>query len=180
MQVIKNPIPRFALKTKDQITIKRGQKTSVKLNTDIPASKAQATQRIDLAIENNAVIKLVQATRLAAGAISANIELYASHVGSTSIEAELNGSIVSLPVEVVEGGLILSQVLYDPSGADNGNEWVEIYNDSAESIDLGNFSLTYFNKENAKNFVPLQGRIEPGQCILIGDAEDNSLRFFKS
>lgn len=39
------------------------------------------------------------------------------------------------------GGLVISEILFAPSGGDNGREWVEIYNGSNATIDLGDYSL---------------------------------------
>ena len=43
---------------------------------------------------------------------------------------------------------LLSEVYYDPSGADNGLEWIELYNDSncllSDEFDLGLDKYLYF------------------------------------
>ncbi|MGC8873229.1 MAG: lamin tail domain-containing protein [Chloroflexia bacterium] len=37
--------------------------------------------------------------------------------------------------------LLVSEVLYDPSGSEPGEEWVELYNPTAQSVDLSGWSL---------------------------------------
>lgn len=48
--------------------------------------------------------------------------------------------ISSLPEPPVDH-LVISEVLYDPSGAGEGDEWVEIYNPTAQAVDLSGWHL---------------------------------------
>ena len=41
------------------------------------------------------------------------------------------------------GGLVITEVMADPEGADDGLEWFEIHNASSEAIDLAGFDLIY-------------------------------------
>jgi len=38
-------------------------------------------------------------------------------------------------------GLVISEVMFNPAGADDGREWIELFNDSGSAIDLSNYSL---------------------------------------
>ena len=42
---------------------------------------------------------------------------------------------------VADDHVIISEVLYDPSGADDSLEWVELYNPTSNTIDLSSYSL---------------------------------------
>ncbi len=66
------------------------------------------------------------------------------------------------------GGLLLSEVFYDRSGTDNGYEWVEIYNSSAQSIDLAPFSLGNGGTNYTSSTVQLSGTIAAGATFVVG------------
>jgi phosphatidylserine/phosphatidylglycerophosphate/cardiolipin synthase-like enzyme len=65
--------------------------------------------------------------------------------------------------------IIISEVLYDPSGADDSLEWVELYNPTSGTIDLSGYSLgnggpisyTYGKHQ-------LSGLLPPFSCWVIG------------
>lgn len=52
----------------------------------------------------------------------------------------------------VNADILISAILYDPVGADTGNEWVEFYNPTNESIDLTNYSLFSGNGANEQDW----------------------------
>jgi len=69
----------------------------------------------------------------------------------------------ALPV----GDLWISEVMYDPSGGDNGNEWVELFNAGASAIDLSNYSLGW----GFFDYIPalqLVGTIPSGGYFVVG------------
>lgn len=69
---------------------------------------------------------------------------------------------------VPAGALLLSEVLYDPTGVDGGKEWVEIYNASAGSIDLSGLSLGSGGGDYTTSLVQLEGTIGPGETFVVG------------
>jgi hypothetical protein len=69
----------------------------------------------------------------------------------------------ALPV----GDLWISEVMYNPSGGDDGNEWVEIFNAGGSAIDLSNYSLGW----GGADYLPaiqLVGTIPSGGYFVIG------------
>lgn len=69
----------------------------------------------------------------------------------------------ALPV----GNLWISEVMYNPSGGDDGNEWVELFNAGGSVIDLSNYSLGW----GGTDYIPaiqLVGTIAPGDYFVIG------------
>jgi hypothetical protein len=64
-------------------------------------------------------------------------------------------------------GLILSEVLYDVDGGDDGWEWIELYNSGSQTIDLASFSIAYGGTSYG-NPVQLQGTVDPGKTFVIG------------
>jgi hypothetical protein len=64
--------------------------------------------------------------------------------------------------------LVLSEVFYDRVGADDGFEWVELFNGSRSAIDLSSYSLGYGGASYASAVVSLFGVIDPGDYVVIG------------
>ena len=46
------------------------------------------------------------------------------------------------------GALVISEIMADPEGADEGLEWFEIYNATSEPIDLEGLTLVYAKVDN--------------------------------
>ncbi len=63
---------------------------------------------------------------------------------------------------------LLSEVYYDAPGADNGLEWVELYNPTGSSIDLANYSLGWAGSDYTAGTAQLSGSINPGDYFVIG------------
>jgi len=64
---------------------------------------------------------------------------------------------------------ILSEVFFNPSGAaDDGNEWVEIFNDGSTPIDLSGYSLGWGGLDYTTGTVQLVGTLLPGQYFVVG------------
>lgn len=64
--------------------------------------------------------------------------------------------------------LVLSEVLYDVAGADNGLEWVEIKNTGSQSVDLSGFSLGNGGGDYTTSLVQLAGTVAPGAIFVVG------------
>ena len=71
-------------------------------------------------------------------------------------------------VSQANAGLILSEVLYDPSSSDDGYEWVELFNNSATSIDLSGYSLGWGGNDYTYGTLQLSGSIGSGDYFVIG------------
>ena len=63
--------------------------------------------------------------------------------------------------------LLISEVLYDPDGVDQGGEWVELFNPFSYSVDLADWYL----RDNYRSFA-LSGSIEPLEHYLISQDSD--------
>lgn len=74
------------------------------------------------------------------------------------------GLASALPVT----GLWLSEVMFDPTGGDNGREWVELYNSTGSDIDLSGYSLGWGGVDYATNVLQLSGTIPAGGYFVIG------------
>jgi hypothetical protein len=63
---------------------------------------------------------------------------------------------------------ILSEVFFNPAGADDGREWVEIFNDGSTTIDLSGYSLGWGGSHYTTGTVQLSGSLLPGQFFVVG------------
>ena len=69
-------------------------------------------------------------------------------------------------------GMVLSEVFVNPTGSDDGSEWIEIYNGTGTQVDLSGYSLGFVQGGNNQGYaaggVQLTGIIEAGACIVVG------------
>lgn len=75
------------------------------------------------------------------------------------------------------GDVVLSEVFYNPDGGDSGKEWVEIYNNTDQAIDLAAYSLAWGGNSWTHAQQQLSGMIQPGQCFLVGGPDNNGVNF---
>lgn len=75
---------------------------------------------------------------------------------------------------VPPGAVLLSEVLYDPSGADGGLEWIELYNASAAPIDLAQMCLGSAGAAWTSGLHGLAGSIAPGATFVVGGPTSSS------
>jgi len=70
----------------------------------------------------------------------------------------------ALPV----GDLWVSEVMYNPSGFDDGSEWVELFNAGSTAIDLSGYSLGWGGADYTTGVLQLLGTLLPGQYFVVG------------
>jgi len=75
-----------------------------------------------------------------------------------------SGSVLAATIDAI----VISEVFYDRSGADNGFEWIEIFNGSPLGIDLTAFSLGYGGESYTSAMVSLSGIIGAGEYVVVG------------
>ncbi|MGM0577721.1 MAG: lamin tail domain-containing protein [Myxococcota bacterium] len=85
------------------------------------------------------------------------------------------------PCHVAEGGLVITEILPSPSGADDGREWIEIYNASGAAIDLRKVHLVLVRDTTDKRHTvgaaePLL--VEPGQYAVLASGEEGPEAFY--
>lgn len=78
----------------------------------------------------------------------------------------------SVPSQAASTTLVISEVMYDPTTAEPANEWIEVYNLSASTIDLTNYKIgdeeTSGGGEGMFLF-PAGSTIAPNQVIIIAN-----------
>lgn len=64
--------------------------------------------------------------------------------------------------------LILTEVYYDHSGADEGYEWVELANTGPGPVDLAGYQLGNGGTDYSYSVVPLEGVVEACETFVVG------------
>ncbi len=97
---------------------------------------------------------------------------------------EVTGGLVGRPIGETENGeethpvnLYISAALPNPSGPEAGNEWVEITNNSVETIALDNYFLE--DRQNGRQSVP-QGELAAGDTKRIVLPSDSAVKLGNS
>ncbi|MEN9337881.1 MAG: hypothetical protein RIQ41_195 [Candidatus Parcubacteria bacterium] len=77
--------------------------------------------------------------------------------------------------------LVISEVLSNPLGTDNGREWVELYNDTSSAVDLSTLSLSTSENGQAVALTPLQGgtTLAPGGYAVIATIVSGQTKFLE-
>ncbi len=115
----------------------------------------------------------------AGGSFSAVLSL-GSHTVTASVTDSgglVGSSAINVTVNAVSGSagdLLLSEVLYDTSGTDDGLEWVEIYNNDTVAVDLAGFSLGSGGSDYTTSTLQLSGTIAPGATFVVGGPTSNA------
>jgi hypothetical protein len=92
-------------------------------------------------------------------------------------QADTDSNGIGDACQVTTSDLMLSEVFYNPSGSDDGLEWVEIYNASQIEIDLGNASIGNGGSDYTYSTNQLSGTIPPGSCFVIGGPTSSADNF---
>lgn len=73
------------------------------------------------------------------------------------------GSAAAVPIS----GFVISEVMYEPTGGDNGRQWIELYNGTGATIDLSLYELQW-GRNGLSNSVVLSGSLAAGSTFVIG------------
>lgn len=79
---------------------------------------------------------------------------------ASAVALLLSGSASAAP--------ILSEVFFNPNGADDGFEWIEIYNAGPSAVDLSGYSLGWGGADYTTGTVQLSGMLLAGQYFVVG------------
>lgn len=64
--------------------------------------------------------------------------------------------------------LVISEVMFEPNGNDNGRQWIEIYNGNATAVDLSQYSLSWGRNSLANTVALASVMLAPGSTFVIG------------
>ncbi len=76
----------------------------------------------------------------------------------------INGQAFTVP----PGAILLTEVMYDPTGADGQLEWLELYNTTSGSIDVGDLCVGSGGGDYTNSTVQLSGTIAAGATYVVG------------
>ncbi|MCA1779427.1 MAG: lamin tail domain-containing protein, partial [Xanthomonadaceae bacterium] len=82
----------------------------------------------------------------------------------------VNGEFFTIP----SGSVVLSEVLYDPSGADSGLEWIELFNTTEQALSLDDLCIGSGGNDYTNSLIPLDAcdtgacRIPAGGTFVLG------------
>lgn len=64
--------------------------------------------------------------------------------------------------------LVISEALYDPDGADDSHEWIELFNGTAGVIDLSQWSIGWGGSQYTYGTLQLTGTINSAEYFVFG------------
>lgn len=115
-----------------------------------------------------------------AGDSSVEIAVVAgASTGTATVRASAGGGEASVELSLIEApaiGLVLAEVFYNPSGTDDGQEWVKLFNGTGAAIDLSGYALGWRGGSftGTGGTVQLAGSIPAGGCFIVGGTTPNS------
>ena len=96
---------------------------------------------------------------------------------SSPVGCEEEGQLRGLVPPAI-GELVISELLFDPSGSDGEKEWIELYNGSERTLDLNGLSIVNYvlgAEDNIKK-ATVGGvscvKVEPGEYAVVGATDD--------
>lgn len=95
-------------------------------------------------------------------------------VGALTLAVAL-GLVPAVASATPTDGLVISEILFNPTGGDNGDEWVEIFNRSNSSIQLSDYSLGW-GRDTYDTGTHVFGSflLAPGATFVIGGPTSNA------
>ncbi|MFH0873834.1 MAG: lamin tail domain-containing protein [Candidatus Komeilibacteria bacterium] len=76
---------------------------------------------------------------------------------------------------LAQAQMIFTEIMYDPAGADGGNEWVEVYNNAADPVTLDSGWRFTDSSNHTLNLTQGTSTIAVGQFAIIADNATNFL-----
>jgi hypothetical protein len=135
--------------------------------------QGQLVQQVRAGSEGGNAQSLVRLPDLANGAFVRHRDADTVDSSRWSPGTRTLGGYFVVPV----GAVLLTEVLYDATGSDDGLEWVELYNASDLPIDLSTMSLGAGGSDYTSTLVQVSGLVEPGETFVVGgpsSTADNS------
>ena len=167
-------VPAVSQLTPNPLRVEKGQVGSFTVTLSAPAPKGGATLMLQSSDPKTFAVAPPMLV-LTEGKGSATFTVSAlAQGGPINVTASYAGSQKGAQAFAIEPvrKLALSEVLYDALGADEGYEWVELWNGGADPVDLAGYFLAVTPTSNDPNFrsmtPALQGTLMPGDCKVVG------------
>jgi hypothetical protein len=91
---------------------------------------------------------------------------------ASKLTASAAGASKSVSITVT--GLAVAEILFDPTGTDDGLEWIKISNYTAVPIDLGAYTIGSGHTDYLTTLTQLTGTIPAHGCFLVGGPTSSS------
>ena len=77
--------------------------------------------------------------------------------------------------------LVISEIMSNPTGTDNGREWIELYNDAQDPVDLSGLTVSASESGTAISLTPLQGgtTLPPDGYAVIATIVSGQTKFLE-
>lgn len=161
---------RSVLSLEGPASLTAGASVDLVVTLDLPAPTGG--QVVDVVVSPGVELSASASVTVPEGDFSVTIPVTAgSNDGTELVTASIGPSSAQLSLEVVTTppvGLIITEVLYDPVGADDGLEWIHLYNGTPVDIDLSGYSLGWGGSDYTYGKAQLEGVIVAGGCHLVG------------
>lgn len=87
----------------------------------------------------------------------------------------LMASFLLLLTNLVSAQIIFSEVMYDFPGTDTGHEWIEVYNNETNSVNLSQWKLRENNVDHTLTLIQGNSLIDPDAFAILVDNGQNFL-----
>ena len=77
--------------------------------------------------------------------------------------------------------LVVSEIMSNPTGTDNGREWIELYNDAQDPVDLSGLTVSASESGTNISLTPLQGgtTLPPDGYVIIATIVSGQTKFLE-
>jgi len=155
--------------TPDPATVRISGTVDLTVELNLPAG---ANEQVTL-VASSAAISVVSPMTVPQGQVTGTFTVTAgaAAVAGETVTASIGASSAFATVDVVETpqtGLIITEVFYNGTGADDGFEWVKLYNGTSAAIDLSGYSIGYAGAGYSVGKYALSGTVAPGGCFVAG------------
>jgi hypothetical protein len=161
----------IAAATTQPSTLSVGQSASA----HVQLKEQAGPQDVDVVLQgpSGGGLTLPGSVHVPAWAWGADFPVQATSPGATSIGLTTGAGVTTLPLSVVggsgSGGLVLSEVLYDPTSGPAGWQWVELANVGTTAVDLSGYSLAAGGAAYGTVRAGLGSlQLPPDGCLVVG------------
>lgn len=106
--------------------------------------------------------------------VGGNNDYLVQTIDVSSSSPSANGSQASIaPAAGKKYAVRITEIMYNPAGADGGKEWFEVYNADSESVDLSSLSARIGGSNHKiKADITSRGDLAPGAYAVVADDAD--------
>ncbi len=158
--------------------------------TDTSQNQSSSTTENSSSTQNNSSPENSSSTSSNSSSTASNSSSTSSTSNSTSTSSSTSSSSTSSSTPLFVSHILISEVLFDAAGSDEGKEFVELHNPATSSKDLAGWSLKYLEQGATSTTYlasfkasshPEDKTIIPGQgFLLIGLNSYDSLNYNKA